>query len=557
MTTPTLTTGLQQRDHLAAALQLRAEDETAGGWEVEGIGVPYGQEVELFPGLFEEFARDAVDTELSADALLYYGHREPIGRVAEQRNTEAGWEPRATISDTSAGRDAHTLARDGVLSKLSVGFEPIEFTERIEDDGSVHITHTRVRVREVSLVPMPAYVGAELTAVRHAHPDQPSTTPTTTPREDTAAMGDSTATTTDETLADLQTRMGELARRIELGLPEQRQTPLHPLLQFRSMGEFVKALVDSDETARTAYEQALQVREYAGGTTADVDVPQNSWVGDLIRIAQAKQPVTNSFLHTNDLPGTGMGVDYGVLGEDTTKVEQQTAEGADLPFGKVTIGHDTAGVGTYGGYTQLTRQEIERMSINMLDLAWQAMTATYGKRIELLGRGIFTAAHVNALASENNKVALRAAMGDANAVDWLALVLDLAETFDDRTRELTGVKVSRDAFLALASVESTDRMLVVRGAPAGTNAAGTLSVTVPEANLYGVNIELVPKWGGAKIAAYDRAAIRTQESPGAPFRLQDGNVINLTNAFSVYGYAASYQQMADGIVAVELPGAAG
>lgn len=550
-TTAELTAGLQQRE-LPAGLQLREDTEPEAAREVEGIGVPYGQEVELWPGVFEQFERGAVDLDLSADALLFYGHREPIGRVVEQRNEDDGWHPRATISDTTAGRDAHTLARDGVLSKLSVGFEPIEFNERIEDDGTVHITHTRVRVREVSLVPMPAYAGAELSSVRHAHHPRPTTPPTPTDRKDTADMD---GITTEEQLTSLRQEFTELQRRMDLGVPEHRTTPAHPLLAYRSMGEFVKALAAGDDAAQAAYTQTLQVREYTGGTTADVDIPSNSWVGDFIAIAQAKQKVTNSFLHTYDLPGEGMGVDYGVMGQDTTKVEQQTAEGADLPFGKVTVGHATAGVGTYGGWTQLTRQEIERMSVNMLDLAWQALVATYGKRIELLGRGVFTAAHDAALASETNKVALRTALGDATAVDWLALVLDLAETFDDRNHDLSGIKVSRDVFLAMASVESTDRMLVVSNAPAGTNAGGTLNVDIPEANLYGLTVQPVSRWGGAKMAAFDRTAIRTQESPGAPFRLQDGNIINLSQAFSVYGYAASYQQLADGIVAVDVTGA--
>ncbi len=97
-------------------------------------------------------------------------------------------------------------------------------------------------------------------------------------------------------------------------------------------------------------------------------------------------------------------------------------------------------------------------------------------------------------------------------------------------------------------------MLVVSGVPDQPGAGGTLTVDVPEANLYGLRVELVPNWTGDNVAGYDRRAIRTQEAPGAPFRLQASNIVNLSQSFSVYGYAASYQQLADGIVAVA-PGA--
>ena len=39
-------------------------------------------------------------------------------------------------------------------------------------------------------------------------------------------------------------------------------------------------------------------------------------------------------------------------------------------------------------------------------------------------------------------------------------------------------------------------------------------------------------------------------SPGAPFRLQDENIVNLTKQFSVYGYVAAYSEFPEGLVPI-------
>lgn len=51
-------------------------------------------------------------------------HREAIGRWVEHADTADGLDLAGPISDTTAGRDAATLARDGVITGLSVGFWP-------------------------------------------------------------------------------------------------------------------------------------------------------------------------------------------------------------------------------------------------------------------------------------------------------------------------------------------------------------------------------------------------------------------------------------------------
>lgn len=58
---------------------------------------------------------------LHNDAIL------PIGRPIELREDENGLYLKAKISDTATGRDVKTLIKDGVLSELSIGYDPVIF----------------------------------------------------------------------------------------------------------------------------------------------------------------------------------------------------------------------------------------------------------------------------------------------------------------------------------------------------------------------------------------------------------------------------------------------
>lgn len=60
------------------------------------------------------------------------------------------------------------------------------------------------------------------------------------------------------------------------------------------------------------------------------------------------------------LPAEGMSMSYLVLKTDTTTVQKQAKEGEHLPYGKIEFGDESAVIDTYGGYGDLSRQNIER-----------------------------------------------------------------------------------------------------------------------------------------------------------------------------------------------------
>ena len=79
---------------------------------------------------------------LHNDAIL------PIGKPMELREDENGLYLRAKISDTATGRDVKTLIKDGVLSELSIGYEPVVF----EYDGNQMRHLKELELFEISVV---------------------------------------------------------------------------------------------------------------------------------------------------------------------------------------------------------------------------------------------------------------------------------------------------------------------------------------------------------------------------------------------------------------------
>lgn len=498
-------------------LQVRSVDQEAR--EVTGIGVPFGQVIDL--GWFrEQFAPDCQFDDMDR-ALLLYLHQEPIGRLVRWEATPQGVLVTFRISTTARGEEVYTLLQDGVIDRFSIGFRAVEWLEDTDQDL---ITHTRVQVREFSLVPFPAYPAAVVTDVRHAQ--TPSTTPTTT--EGTPPMTDTLTRAELDTI--LQTRDDDHRRELAAAIAAaQAPAPAAPVgHQWRSAGELLQALVREEPEALEFY------RAFAGGTFADTATPA-TWVQDAIHLVAERRPILNSF-STAPLPAEGMTLEYLQLDQDTTVVAKQTAEGEPLPMGKVTLKSATAPVETFGGYTSIGLQTVKRSPATYVDTALTAMDLKYAKATESAVKAVL-AAQVAAGIAGTNKLTVDSLSG-ADVFAWLDLVVDAAELADDRGYMVAGMKVSKDVFKALYRLADShgDPLMSVTGQ--GVNRVGTLRASALSADLADIRVELVAGAAAQFATFWDSVAIQTYEEPGAPIRLQDSNIINLSEDFSKYGNLA-------------------
>ena len=105
------------------------------------------------------------------NVLILWQHDDttPIGTPTEMWETKHGLEIKGKISNTTQGRDALTLMRDGVVTEMSIGFDATSF--RFEEQGKDKdlVRHIdEVRLWEVSLVSFGANPKAKITEVQAA-----------------------------------------------------------------------------------------------------------------------------------------------------------------------------------------------------------------------------------------------------------------------------------------------------------------------------------------------------------------------------------------------------
>ncbi|NRD25548.1 HK97 family phage prohead protease [Frigoribacterium sp. VKM Ac-2836] len=498
------------------SVELRADADTG---TVEGIAVPWGQRATI-GGAFEEmFERGSI---VAQDVKLFWQHREVIGKVIASEDREDGLFIRAQISDTTQGRDARALLKDGVVDRFSVGFIPME--HRTEKDGL--IVRTRVDLREVSAVTFPAYSGATITEARNQTPP--------IPKENT--VSENTDFTAD--LTEVRESVESLDRRFEVLAASRLSERGEPAIDKRSAGAVLKAAVEGDEPTIEMLNRA-----YTGGVLADGYTP-NAYVGDLTRLIDNASPIRSVF-SKGTLPSTGRFLEYTQLKSNTSTVSQQVKEGDTLAYGKVAVESKTAPIFTYGGYTSLSRQEIERSQVNMLTLALNAQAIAAARQLDANFRVEFDKAVADARTAGNN---IGTGGVPGTATDWLGTIVDAAGQFQDNGLSLDGLLVDSSTFKQFLGLSGSDGRPLMSISGQAVNTVGTAVPRTLRGEIAGVQIVADPALTVDSVAFYNADALREYTSPFV--RLSDGDITNLTNQYSLYFYGAIAHELPVGIVPV-------
>lgn len=507
MNTAEKTKGMQAR-----AFEFRAAPVNDAAREIEGIGVPYETETELMPGLREKFAFGSVD---ATEALLFYGHREPIGRVMEATDTPEGVFIRAKISETDLGNDIYKLLRDGVLTRLSIGFLPdgdeASEIQRADDDSELIIWH-HARALEFSIVPFPAYQDAQITTVRNSlsanRKENPMNTPEPLTRSDLDPLNES---------------IDRLERKLD-AIPQTALAPSVP--QWRSMGEWLQDIARGKDDALDFYQRA-----FAGNTTSDT-IMKDSFVGSFIDLALDRRRVTPLF-STGTLPATGTSVDFYQVESTDLKISKQAGEGENLQGpSKLKLKEANSPISTVGGWTEISRQAVDRSTVPALNTLLEGMALKYAQVTDQLVKDVVT----KTVNEAKKKIALGTDPASGTAQQWTDALIEAADYYGGSMFTMTGLGVSKDVFKALANLETTGNRLMNSGQ--GQNLVGTIRVPSLSGELLGLPVYLIPGTAPNTAFVFDSQAIKTLESTGSPAMLQDANIINLTQAFSIYGYHA-------------------
>jgi uncharacterized protein len=472
--------------------------------EVAGIAVPYDT---INNG--EMFARDSVTLDPEAKLMWQHDQREPIGRITEGRHTEAGFEIRATISETQRGLDAITLLDDGVINKFSVGF--VMRDSKMDDNRNRIVTDAFVR--EVSLVSFPWYSDATVTEVRENDTD-PDSPDSANPKEDTVED----ITPTDSDLAEVRESIQMLEREVASITKVEAIAP-----SYRSAGAFLKAIVDGDDNAIKIAERA-----YEGATTADSVVTPIDF--NLIRLVEGANPLGAVF-GRGVTPATGMAITFAQVDAITDGTDIQNPEGEDLGYYQLNLETKSVDIKTVGNYSELTRQAIERSTVPYLDSVLRGQAIALGNKLAAELRNKYTAT-VSAQAGAGRIVVRATETYDG----WAGALADAAATyFQPQGATIDALVVGKATFKALLALDGTPVITFSNEAIGNFGSAnpGGLRGTIAGIPII-VDAQLAAN--GSEDAFVSSLALR-QFTSGA-LRLSQDNAVNLSTAYSLSTFTA-------------------
>lgn len=506
---------------------LRAAED-GDGRTLEGVAVPYGQIIDTWDGA-ETFDHDCRFDDIES-AKLCYQHGELIGRITGAESRDDGLHITARISDTQRGRDVVELLRDGALDSLSVGFIPLE--NEMDKAGITH--RKRVRLLETSVVSWPAYESAKITGQR----DMEKTTNNRNESEDPKM---------DKELEEMLNGIRDEQRSMKAAIAKG-SAPEHKTVggEYRTAGDYLQALYRGDEAAVQLMHECRDL--IATGNTGNT----STWIADDLRLIEMRRKVINILTH-DTLPAKGMTMEYNVVSTDTTDVAKQATEGNALQFGKVTFGTKSVSIDTYGGYTTMSRQVIERSTTPMLNTALAALRNAYAKATETAVRDYLyeTIASQRDATQNANKIDAPATLAAMTIDQWATLIMNAAELADDRNVNLTRLGVSKDVMASLIALkDSGSRFFDLSGD--GSDTIGNFDLTGIAGKFLRLPVQMLPKATNGTACFIDPESVTVWES-GGPTQLSDGDPTKLTENYSVYGYMAVAATNVDGLIPVKFP----
>jgi hypothetical protein len=385
-----------------------------------------------------------------------------------------------------------------------------------------------VDLKEVSVVPFPAFEGAKITEVRSESETEEVEEVAETPNETESE----TMENIELDVRTVQDEVAELRRVIEAGQSVETAAP--STHKFRSQGEFAKALVTGDA-------DAIQLARDASTSADTVALP--GFIGYIDNLIDTNRPTLSAFSRAA-LPAAGLTVEYAQVSSNTIAVGVQSPENEELSFGNLVIDSVSANVVTYGGYTSMSKQTIQRSSVNYLDTALRALSIAYANTtnkavVDLVEAQDYTGKRWDVSAGTSE--ALIGGLADASSY-----------IFKETGLRPEAIMCGTGAYKFLLQVAGEDGRPVVLVNGAGVNNIGSANIPGLSGQLFGLPVIVDPQIATNRCFVANSAAIQTLESAGAPVRLSADDITTLTDSISVYGYMAITMPFSDALVVLDI-----
>jgi HK97 family phage prohead protease len=428
---------------------------------ITGIAVPYGVAATVADGTEVIFEQGSLPIEGKAPRL-YMNHdsNQAIGIVTERVDTPEGMLFSAKISKTAAGDEALQLAIDGVLDSVSVGVNPTK--TRANKDGS--LTVLAADWIELSMVPVPAFVGAMITDIAASihHEDEEISIIETEPTQENEPMSEPTVPAVEATIPTAP--IPAKAKR-EFKMPSAGEFMAAYHIGGDTFSNMNAAVAEFSASQRTAL-QAAAGDVLTSDTPGLLPVPV---LGPLVQDLNFLRPVVEA-VGARAYPDNGRSKTFTRPTITThTSVATQSTELSAVSATTMVIAANSISKTTLAGQVSLSSQDIsftspEAMSLILNDLMGEYMIASDNKAAD----DLLTAANSSGV-------------WDGTVADLLKSVYDAANDVSaNRNWMPTHMFVSVDVWSQLGQlVDTTNRPIFpfIGAGLTGQNALGGGSAT--------------------------------------------------------------------------------
>lgn len=334
-------------------------------------------------------------------------------------------------------------------------------------------------------------------------------------------------------VADIQAReaIDELRREVQSVVHVAE--PVHPLAQFRSYGEYSKAVLEGFES-RALFDQVT-------GDNPGVMPP--IWLQQVRGIIDLGRPVITGVGGPQSAGTTGLDINWPYFdGDLTTIVEAQANEKDEVNSVQISIEKGTASLGTYSAGSDISYQLLQRSQPSYLDAHNRIMAASYST--------VTDRKFTSDIWNQGSGTVTYDLSGDTTGAVFRAAVFEASMECEDAT----GVP-------ATIVYASTALMIEIGGwesfypAPYGVqNVSGVATASTLQVNVSGLRV-VRAKWldGGAERHAIVTNGESARWIEDGPRLASAENVGQIGRDIAIYGYGVTAAYLPAGIVRLVEP----
>jgi HK97 family phage prohead protease len=501
---------------------------------ITGIAVPYGETAIVSDGQAVRFEQGALPVDGKAPKLfMYHDSSQPVGLVTARQDTDQGMLFSARISTTAAGDEALTLALDGVLDSVSVGVNPTKF--RYDDEGTMIVE--AADWLELSLVPIPAFAGAEIEKVYAsaenvvlASQEEPDTEPTPEQVEETETVDAVQPEAVVEAATPTAPIPAQAKRQFAMPSAAEYMAAMH--IGGDTFHKVNQAFVEAAKSKQTALQAAA-------GDVLTTDTPgllPIPVLGPVFDDLNYNRPVVAA-VGARAYPDGGQSKTFIRPTWTThTSVGAQSPELVGVSATTPVIASNSVAKVTLAGQVTLSAQDMDFTSPGAMEIILRDLAGQY------------------LIASDNYCADQIVAQGAASGVTWtvnatdpsdlINSLYDVAESILTTTRFLPDhLFVSPDVWKKLSSQLDADKRPVFPYAAVaglmGVNGMGTQNITTTNTlNPLGLNLVVDANFASGTMVLARGSAIEFYEQVRGIMSVEVPSTLGRT--FSYYGYVSTF-----------------